>query len=407
MRFACIAALALVLMGAAAASVGPLKPSWTVRLPNAPSTTPLSALSGPNYFVNDINGTVWSVDTLTHEVKWSLRWDDLSALVAYPLRDVLLVQVQEGTWAVKGTTGELLWVNNTYQLTAAAAVDKWIVGFNTNSWQVSGLSCIDVTTGKQDWWFNAASWGQTFFTVGGTALVVNQSTVNLAMAIDVATAKTLWQKPVYSVLGAGNGLIVALNQANGSDFLFTYDLLLMDPATGETAATFKNFTQSDSLQVTFDPNGSIVLTDGQTFIAAVDSVSFTRRFYVNLANVESLPFGVQSLVIAPTAILAISNANASSQSQLFNLTSMSRTTGEVKWTVNYPPTTAAHTVAVLGKLVIVPNLIGYVAIDAETGAIVYKNYRDGVPVEFGTQMQLSANAFVAQNPDGSVSAFEF
>lgn len=404
----CASLLAIAALVALAAASPLLDPAWTVHLPFAPAANPTAAVGGNNYFVEDINGTVWSIDVATHKIQWSLRWDDITSIMAYPDQDALVILLQEGTWTVRASTGELLWVNNTVQPGASAvAAGKWLVGFVANGAGVAELACYDVRTGALHWAVPSATFSTgTPIAVGTTVIVVNGTFPSTTiMAFNADDGSLAWNKPFGNIVGAGNGLLITLNQTNQSSV--NSDLYLVDPATGDVKAHYPNYTSSQTVIATFDLNGNIILSDSYNFISAVDSATYKLLWYQSLSQVQSMPFGVKQLLLSNTGILAVSNANSTSQNQLFNITSFRRDTGAVKWTIVMPPTTATNTVLCLGAYIFVPNLIGYTAWSEATGALVSKSYSGAIPIVPNTQFVVGTNTLVAQTPDGSVSAYNF
>lgn len=393
----------------AAVAASPFTVQWSTQLPYpASGASMVSAVGAGMYFTTDVNGTVYGVNTTSHKVQWSLRWDDLAFLQVIPSMDGLLVAVQEGSWMVKASTGQIIWVNNTVQVSANTAQEtNFVIDGTTMLATVqnqqtfsNSLVAYDLKTAAT-LWTNANI--QTVPTVSGNGVGIasgqdaNYNTI--VSAIDLLTGTSLWSRQVQALLTA-NAHTVAVSNMSTNYSYFNPDLLFLNPKTGANQRTIHNVSGLNDYQVTAKIDGDIfVWTDEQSFIAALSLTTGMKLWSTNFGY-GAFPSGIDTMTVHGNYLVAQTNNNYG-QIQLFNLTAFNFQTGAQSWTIMYPPTTQTGTVVYFGQYVYIPNLEGYTLWSVITGKLVSVSYSGNSFIGKSVQQGPGGDLF-ATTPGGLV-----
>jgi len=425
----CVAASTLLSIAAGVS----VTTAWTVTLPYPLSVQGQTSIVGNGngtFFATDVNGTVWAIDETSHAVLWNLKWDNLMGL--FVVEDVLLIALQEGTWAVNARTGRILWVNNTYGITPSSgsnpglpyvSVGSVIAFYNSQASQVcSGqalmLTALNVRTGQQLWSQCAGGAGQAVpFLANGTLAVVSADPVSgtgFVYGYSFATGALKWRNALYLGSAAPGGFFAG-GSANYLAFVNSTAnhpgsyIIVLDPSTGVTQRKFYIDSSVQEAANTFVSGNymyALATTDGSA--TGVEQSTVEKYDLSDGAVMWSRPIGgdgggsgsgsnippsgssssgsgglpppppsppTVALTFTANGIFVAISSSAAGASQLANFTVLS-TSGDVVVKINDAPQTAAATgyFVLNGAYVFLPNLQGYTLWSTSSGSLVARNY---------------------------------
>lgn len=362
------------------------------------------------YFVSDVNGTVYGVNLTTHAIQWSFMYDNLDQFLAVPNVDVLLVITDNAVWAMKGTTGQLMWANNTIEVAASESNSNNVMldqasgtfmylALNQQTFNEQ-VCAADYMSGRV-LWCNGLGSSMPVATVPGHGVISGQDTNfnSVVCSLSLRTGATDWCRYAQGVLAATTHAVLLSNtSSNASAPYSTGQIDLVHPVNGSTITVVHNVPQLVNEMSAALTNDTLAFTDLMNgvwgFNLAADRQVWSFQ-PVNLLNdVEWAP--AQGVVITQVNQDGIYN-------QLFNLTGLRIDDGKTAWEINFPPTDADSTFFVFGEMLYIPNLEGYTIWSVANGTLVGRDEHNPIDFMSGTAVSPAPWTIIGTTAAGLIS----